>query len=190
MISPDFLQYTIWFNNTGTSDAGFVWINDTLPAGVTWDNDTAHMLPEFAGSWDDGTIWYYNFTNLAQGTYSFVINVTVDFGLSDGTYLNNTASLEYTNATGAFNLPPSWSNTTTMVTNVSMVVVKTTANITADPGDIIQYFIYFNVTGSDDAQYVNITDVLPAGVSWNSDNSSTIPVFIGFVSSGQFLWYN
>ncbi|MCK4758177.1 MAG: DUF11 domain-containing protein, partial [Thermoplasmata archaeon] len=96
----DFLNYTIYFNNTSNFTISNIWINDTLPAGVTWVNDTAYIIPEFAGSWDDGTTWYYNFINVGFGYNSFIITVQIDADLTPGTWVNNTVDMDYTNDVG------------------------------------------------------------------------------------------
>ncbi|MEW5936743.1 MAG: hypothetical protein AB1665_02860 [Candidatus Thermoplasmatota archaeon] len=189
--SPDWLNYTIWFNNTGSADAGWVNITDILPSGV---NHSANNASDIGGTFEwSGQYLYFNFTNVAPGTYWFWINVTVNSSLAQGTWLNNTAFLNYTNFDGTIQLPMSQANATTIVTNVSMVVVKVTANATADPGDIIQYTIYFNVTGTENARWVNITDTLPAGVTYLNDTAwlVTNATFIGPTAvSGQYLWFN
>ncbi|MBU4031408.1 MAG: DUF11 domain-containing protein [Candidatus Thermoplasmatota archaeon] len=178
----DWLQYTIYFNNTGSTNAAYVWINDTLPSGVTWQNDTAFQTPGFSGFWNDGTIWYYNFTNIAPGDYSFVINVTVD-PVDPGTVLENWAFLNYTNAAGV-KLFESWDNAITIVDRATIIIEKMVNQTIAEPGDFLLYTIWFNNTGQIPADNVWINDTLPSGVTYISDTNLTE----GGVRTGNYNW--
>ncbi len=181
----DSLQYTIWFNNTSGTNLAYVWINDTLPSGVAWVNDTAFMIPEFAGSWNDGTVWYYNFTNVAPGDHSFVINVTIG-PVDPGTILENIASLDYTNTAGVGQIG-SADNATTLVDEAIMVIEKTVDTDWAEPGDTLIYTIWYNNTGQATAADVWVNDTLPVGVTYVSDtNGTVIPVVIGTMYSWHF----
>ncbi|MBI5000994.1 MAG: DUF11 domain-containing protein [Euryarchaeota archaeon] len=188
--SPDFLQYTIWFNNTGSSNAGTVWINDTLPADVTFVDDSSASLPEFVSFLQVGQVLYYVFTGVAPGAHSFVINVTVDPGLPAGTWLNNTASANYTNDIGTFQLPEVWANASTMVTNVAVTIEKVTDSATANPGDTIVYWIYFNITGSENCAFVWIHDVIPAGTTYAADTANAVPGWANTDIVSPDLWFN
>lgn len=91
----DLLHYRIFFNNTGTEAAARVWINDTLPAAVTYASDDAGLN----GGTRTGN-YNWTFTNVAQGGHSFQIDVTVALGLSPGTQLTNVVNLDYLNSAG------------------------------------------------------------------------------------------
>lgn len=89
----DLVIFTIYYNNTGTSAAQNVWINDTLPPGMSYVSDTA------AGS---STLFpNYTFANVPNGVHSFTLTARVDVGVEPGTVLSNTAQLAYLNATGS-----------------------------------------------------------------------------------------
>ena len=91
----DTLAYTLWLNNSGTGPAGEVWINDTLPAYVTyaWDNAT-----DLGGVKVGGANW--TFMSLSPGAHSFVLRVTVQSGATPGAILTNVARLNYTDSAG------------------------------------------------------------------------------------------
>jgi uncharacterized repeat protein (TIGR01451 family) len=84
------IVYTIYYNNTGTANAGSVWINDTLPAGVTYVS--ANPAPATIS----GQILAWHLTNVAPGSHSITITVTVDANAT-GT-LTNWANLDYSSA--------------------------------------------------------------------------------------------
>jgi len=92
------IVYTIYYNNTGSATAGSVWINDTLPTGVSFSS--ASPAPATISGQD--LAWHI--TNVAPGTHSITVTVTVD-GDATGT-LVNWAYLDYSSAYG-YGLGPS-----------------------------------------------------------------------------------
>ncbi|TLZ50721.1 MAG: DUF11 domain-containing protein [Methanobacteriota archaeon] len=84
----DTLMYTVFYNNTGSQIANHVWINDTLPVGVTYQN--ANPVPNQIS----GQLLKWHFTNVAVGAHSLSINVTVN--ASPPGVLVNWAILNYT----------------------------------------------------------------------------------------------
>jgi uncharacterized repeat protein (TIGR01451 family) len=105
VLPGDKLQYTFYFNNTGLGLAGTVWINETLPAEVTYLSDSS--VTESGIKTGDYT-WV--FTNVAPGNHLFVLNVSVG-SYPGGTPIDNIISLAYT-ASDGIELPGSqaWSN--------------------------------------------------------------------------------
>lgn len=89
----DLVNFTLSYNNTGTQTAPRVWVNDTLPAGLSYVADTA----------TGATTGYpsYTFPNVTNGAHSFRITARVDVGVAPGTSLTNVATLAFQNATGA-----------------------------------------------------------------------------------------
>jgi len=92
----DTLTYTLWLNNSGTSPAGVVWINDTLPASVAYASDNATDL---GGVKVGGANW--TFPGLPPGPHAFVLRVSVQGAAAPGAILTNVARLNYTDAAGA-----------------------------------------------------------------------------------------
>jgi uncharacterized repeat protein (TIGR01451 family) len=97
----DFVNYTIFFNNTGDIDTNFVWINDTLPADVTFfghDADTSSLsAPYFVSFIQVGPTLYFRFTNVPRGVHYFNITVTVDPSAIPGQIITNWAYCNFTN---------------------------------------------------------------------------------------------
>ncbi|MBU4071805.1 MAG: DUF11 domain-containing protein, partial [Candidatus Thermoplasmatota archaeon] len=87
------IVYTIYYNNTGTANAGSVWINDTLPAGVTFVS--ANPAPDSI----TGLTLYWHFTSIAPGTHSITVTVTVNATTGSGTIVN-WAYLDYSSGYG------------------------------------------------------------------------------------------
>jgi uncharacterized repeat protein (TIGR01451 family) len=89
----DTLTYTIYYNNTGSAVASHVWINDTLPMGVTYQG--ASPAPDQV----NGQNLSWHFTNVAVGSHSLTITVTVDASsppvLVNWAFLNYTAQNDY-----------------------------------------------------------------------------------------------
>ena len=156
----DFIQYTIYYNNTGDGQAKRVWINDTLPSGVSFYSSS---VPPSSSS---GTTYRWTFANVQQGAQrSLTVTVLVNAGAQDSTSQVNTAFLNYTDQLDRkMESSVSWANFTC---RRPVIKVEKTANPRiALPGDIITYTIYFNNTGSANALRVWINDTLPNDVTY------------------------
>jgi len=181
----EYLNYTIYFNNTGDMVSKNVLINDTLPEYVIYNSDNASDSQFFKSSWVIGSNYYFEFVNVSSKSFNyFWINVTINSTAPDGSLLINGINLTATNSAGA-PLPVSINATTTIVTAPNITVVKTVDKAEAIPGDILNYTIYFNNTGSGIASYVWINDTLSADTEYVSDNNWTI---IGANRTGDYNW--
>ncbi|UCG70683.1 MAG: DUF11 domain-containing protein, partial [Thermoplasmata archaeon] len=102
VVSPgDTIHYTIHYNNTGDFLSKYVWINDTLPEGVSFES----CSPAYA--FLDGNIIKWLFEDVESGNHSILLNVTVDPEVGDGVILRNWAFLNFTDSTGNM-LEESW----------------------------------------------------------------------------------
>ena len=86
----DILIYTIWYNNTGNGTAGVVWVNDTLPAEVSYVSDTSGVVPVVFGQ-----DYSWMFLNVLPGDHSFTVTVQVDGTIIVDTLVINSATLEF-----------------------------------------------------------------------------------------------
>jgi uncharacterized repeat protein (TIGR01451 family) len=86
----DTVVYTIYYNNTGSATAGSVWINDTLPSGVTFVS--ASPSPDSIA----GSSLSWHFTGVVPGSHALTVTVTVDSDAA-GT-LTNWAFVDYSSA--------------------------------------------------------------------------------------------
>ncbi|MCK5642615.1 MAG: DUF11 domain-containing protein, partial [Gammaproteobacteria bacterium] len=172
----DALIYSIYFNNTGTDTANTVWINDTLPGMVTYTGDSAQTSPSsspyFSGRTILGQEINYVFTNVIPGTHMFQITAQVDAGVSDGTFINNSVELDYTDELG-YLLPPS---TATAMSICGVINITKTGDMNLIPSagtSVISLTITVkNCHPTEGLNNVNVTDTLSPGVSWAGNVNS------------------
>ncbi len=93
----DLVNFTVYFNNSGTQTAPKVWINDTLPSSFSYVSDTAPPGSLRATS----PSLEYLLTNVSNGVHFFRVQAQVNVGTAPGTLATNRMTLAYTNATGA-----------------------------------------------------------------------------------------
>ncbi|UCE38686.1 MAG: DUF11 domain-containing protein, partial [Thermoplasmata archaeon] len=186
----DHARYTIYFNNTGDRDADVVWINDTLPVGVTFFRHDAHLSssssPFLTNFNQIGKTLHFEFQDVPQGEHSFNITVLLNPDVTLGEIITNWAFCNFTNNIGE-KMPETSASASfeVLVTRMPKILVEKSANkATALPGDFLQYTIYFNNTGQVAAETVWINDTLPAEVNYLSDSSATE---LG-TKTGDFNW--
>ena len=193
----EYVNYTIFFNNTDTAPAPYVWINDTLPNGVIYISDSAPavvgatFMPPTGIS---GQNLYFNFTNVLAGNHSFNITVQLDENLTEGQILENWVTIEYTQENG-INWGPYQTVARIIVIGGPLIEIrKVVSQPSANTGEMITYRIFFNNTGNGNATFVLINDTLPGCVSYINDTSETSPSSAFYWSSkgvsGQNLWFN
>jgi len=154
--SRESIVYQITMQNTGDT-AQTLWVNDTLPAGLSYVADTASSL---GGARLLCSALCFRFTTM-QGsqTWSFTITAVAAPDLVRGTILTNTVSLNYTNANG-FLLPP---KITTWPVLVSAPDIRSAAIAVArtrvTPADILAATVTFANIGTEAAAdaWVNLT---------------------------------
>jgi uncharacterized repeat protein (TIGR01451 family) len=154
-----------------------VWVNDTLPAGVSYATSS---LPYTSVS---GSTYRWVIPDVMPGPHSFTVTAQVTATANDGQVLGNVATLAYvdqisrpmTGSTG-------WANST--VSRPTIVVAKTATPGSARPGDLVTFTIYYNNTGSAAAGTVTIKDSLPAGMTYRS--ASPAPTW----TDGRTFYWN
>ncbi|TLZ67027.1 MAG: DUF11 domain-containing protein [Methanobacteriota archaeon] len=173
----DLILYTLYYNNTNTGNARSVWINDTLPTGVTYSSSS---VPFNSVS---GQTYGWIFANVVPGAHSFTVTAQVTAAAADGQVLGNTVNLAYVDALRR-PLPGStaWANTT--VRRPTITVVKTATPSSAKPGDLVTFTIYYNNTGSTLAGTVTIKDSLPNGMTYVS--ATPVPTW----NNGRIFYWN
>jgi uncharacterized repeat protein (TIGR01451 family) len=159
----DQIIYTIFYNNTGDGNARHVWVNDTLPTGVTYVSSSTPYA-SFAGQ-----IYRWYFNQVAPGAHSFTVVAQVNAGVPIGTLLSNAARLSYTDQLSrTMGASADWFNVTVQIPLPSITVVKKAANPAPFPGEQISFYIYYNNTGSGIASDVWLNDTLPIGLTYVS----------------------
>jgi len=173
----DLLTYSIYYNNTGDGVAKFVWINDTLPAGVTYVSSSlppASIVGSTVG-------WVLG--NVAPGAHAFTVTVQVNGNGADGSLQSNRVTLAYTDQLRRMMASSqAWANFT--VTRPAITIVKTVSPASAVAGQTVTFTIYYNNTGSSPAGSVSIVDTLPSGLNYTG--SSPVPTGV----SGRTYYWN
>ncbi|MFQ5909327.1 MAG: hypothetical protein ACE5IJ_01230, partial [Thermoplasmata archaeon] len=182
----DTIMYTITYTNSGTGYATNVVIEDTIPPETTFQDSN----PAYTSKSGDTYIWEIG--TVAPATTGYIyINVTVDPGTPDETVLTNSVTLNYDDNNGN-DQPEEEDSVDVIVTAPIMTVSKVADVTTADPGDLINYTISYENTGTGDATNVTIADTIPGETTFVDSNpdytSQSGDVFtweIGDVGAGE-----
>ncbi len=159
----DQVTYTLAVANGGPSGATGVEVTDALPAGVTYVSDTC------GGVWDGGTgVWTWTIGTLAGGAGTSC-GVTVSVAAGAVGTITNTA-----NVGGTTDDPDAGNNISStdilVEASADLAVIKTSgAGGPVGPGDQVVYTLDVSNGGPSGATGVEVTDALPAGVTYVSD---------------------
>jgi uncharacterized repeat protein (TIGR01451 family)/fimbrial isopeptide formation D2 family protein len=161
----DLIEYTIQLNNTGTSAAYGVTVDDTVPAYMTYDpgtitgpgaDDTG--APDL--NCDVGTI-------AAGAGATLTFRVTVDGGVYWDTSLDNTATLNtyysqpQPNPDARDYGPASYMVPATARAAGLVVDKQVTGDVWVQPGDTVSYRVTVTNVGDAVAYNANVTDTIP-----------------------------
>ncbi len=151
-------SYTITATNSGAADAAGVNVTDTIPAGLTFNSYTASQgtYNSTTGIWNVGTI-----ISGASAVLQLFVTPTASVA---GTTLINSATIPGQIASATVVVP------TTPVSNVTLT--KTASNLAPKVGQQFSYTITATNSGAADAAGVNVTDTIPAGLTFNSYTAS------------------
>ncbi len=165
------IVFTLTVTNNGPSAATGVAVNDLLPAGYTYVSDNG------AGAYVSGTgVWTIgSLANAASA--SLQVTATVN---ATGPYAN-TATV-----TGNESDPVPGNNTSTNtpvpVPQADLAVVKTVNNAMPSVGSNVTFTLTVTNNGPSSASGVSLTDQLPSGYQYVSDNRG------GAYVSGTGVW--
>ncbi len=165
----DDVTYTITVRNLGTGTATGVIINEDLPldgVNLTYVSDNPSQgtfTPGAPGTWDIGTL------NAGQ-TVTLELTVTVE--IADGQIVN-IASLIGVDQPDSN--PNNNSDEATITLNgIDLEVEKVVDNPSPSTGDQVTYSVTARNNGPGTATGVVVLDILPAGVTYVSDNAPTL----------------
>jgi uncharacterized repeat protein (TIGR01451 family) len=166
VIAGGTMSYTLTVTNDGPSAATNVVVTDVLPAGLTFNSATASQGTVANAS---GTVTA-NLGNLANGASATVtINVTVS-PTATGT-ISNTATVTGTQ-TDDDATNNSDTETTAVNAQVDLAVTKTDGLTSVTSGNNLTYTIVVTNNGPSQATNVNLTDALPATLTYGSHTVS------------------
>ncbi len=167
--SGDDITYTITVTNNGPSDATGVQIDEDLPldgVSLTYVSDTPSK-----GTFTVGTPGTWDIGDLANGE-TVTLQLTVTIEIPSGS-ISNTASLASVDQTDSDSTNNSDTASFTLG-GIDLAVQKTVSNPTPEMGDNVVYTIVARNIGSNTATGVVVSDILPAGVTYVSDDSATV----------------
>lgn len=161
----DTITYTVSITNNGSNDAGLVEVTDLLPSGLTYTSYTATtgMYSSFTGIWSIGTV-------VDSTTETLTIDALVD-AAAYGATITNSAIISNSDQLD----PISSNNNPTVdivVESADLLVTKTVDELSPAELDTIVYTITVKNNGPVDAVAVEVTDLLPAGVTYSADSPS------------------
>lgn len=173
----DTIVYTLTLTNHGPNAAAGITVADTLPGGVTYVSDDG------GGTYISGTgVW--SIANLAVGNSTTLnISATVDVGAGVLPQpIVNTATITGVTPADLYG----GNDSATAPINVGGTDFRITKNVSDQApttGDNIIYTVRIFNIGSSNGTSVVVTDLLPAGLTYVSDNSSQ-----GTYTSGTGIW--
>ena len=172
----DPVTFTVTLTNNGTNPATGVAVTDSLPAGLTFGSVVADSgsYDQASGLWTVGT--------LAGGAVATLqVTATVDAGTAGSTIVNR-ARVSASDLAD----PNPGNNTATAdltVASTDLQLAKVVDNLSPNEGETVNYTITVTNAGPNNAGAVEITDVLPAGLSFVSASPSA-----GSYDDGTGLW--
>ena len=155
------VTFTIKVMNLGEAGADNIFIGDLLPTTLTWVSDTANQgtYDEVTGEWDVDT--------LAKGVEKTLTIVAIVNAGTAGTDITNTARVNSVDQTDD-DLTNNSASVEMLVATPDLLVTKKVNDSTPDELQIIEYEIRVENLGPAQATGVEITDLLPAGVTFSS----------------------
>lgn len=167
VVAGEQVVYTITYQNDGPSDATNVVITDSLPAEVTYVSDDGGCVPTI------GTVISCDVGDVAAGAGGTIdVTVTVDADALPGT-ISNTVGIS-----GSQFDPDTANNGATEDTDVTaeadLSILKVDTPDPVLPGADVTYTLTYQNDGPSDAVGVAVTDVLPAEVTYVSDDAGCV----------------
>jgi len=166
------IAYTLTYANTGNQDATGVVITETVPANTTFDAAASTPGWSCATGAPAGTTCVLTIGNLAAGASgSATFAVRVNAGVPAGaTQVANTASIGDDGSNGAEGnvTDNTASDSTPLIAAPDLEVTKDDGESFVLPGQTLTYTLRVRNVGNRDATGVQVSDVLPTGVTFVS----------------------
>ena len=168
------VTFHITVTNAGPGDANNVTVTDLLPAGLTYVSDTgAGAYNHTTGLWTVGTV------PAAAGTNSKTLDIVATVATTG--QKTNTATVTHNDNFDPTQPDTATVNVTPQVVNLSLTKAVNVAK--PNVNDNVQFTITVaDAVASDNATGVKVTDLLPAGITYQSDDGG------GAYNSGTGVW--
>ncbi len=180
----DPLTYSVYFNNTGTQAASYVWANVTLSPNTTYQSDTAAAS---GGTTLGPTAW--QFTDVGIGPHEFQVRVAVNQDVFDGLRMETTAQLEYANETEVLQERTS-ATAVTIARAPSLQVTKAVTPRFLGLDENLTYTITLVNSGSRPSPWVFVNDTLPTEVVYIGNTASSLANYTSDWFDGTTLRVN
>jgi uncharacterized repeat protein (TIGR01451 family) len=175
------VTYTVQIHNNGPNSASGIVLRDILPAGVSYQSHTVSQGSFIDNMAPAGTPETWNVGNLAKDATA-TLTITVQVMAPAGTTIHNVASLlavdqfDTDNTNDADDAPIEVGGTDLHVTKLSR---RVTAPVTAfadttlvQPNNQVEFQVTVTNFGPNSATSVELTDILPVGVSYVSSTAT------------------
>ncbi len=161
------INYGVNLWNGGNMPAHNVWLTDTLPAGTTYQPNSAQRhdgqnFPPTETS-DETLAWNIGDMAVSDG-FGFNFGVDIDPDVAPGTILTNCAAIS---STGPDNHPANNTSCVTLQVFASGPNLRVTKESRWNGNGQLGYRIFFYNVGDETVSDVWITDTLPAATSWD-----------------------
>jgi uncharacterized repeat protein (TIGR01451 family) len=172
----DAVQFIVRVKNLGPNTATGVTAHDLLPAGLT----AGTPVPPSQGGYNSGTgVWTIG-TLAGSAEATLTLNATVDIGTS-GTTITNVATFTGANQTDT-NPANDADSAAIMVRAADIALTKSVDDPSPAEGATVTFTISATNAGTLDATGVEVTDLLPAGLTYVSDTGA------GAYDGGTGVW--
>ena len=149
----DLVKWTLVVTNNGPDIAHEVVVNDVLPDGLVLKSTTGNYT---GGKWSIGTL------NVGQSRSLEIVTLVNVTGI-----IKNTATV--TGFEHDYNLANNQASKTITVSNaVDLAIVKVVNNTRPNYGDLVKWTLTVRNNGPNAATGVNVSDVLPSGLIYDS----------------------
>lgn len=169
------ITYTVAVSNNGANNATGVQVTDLLPAGTSY---TSHVVTQGTYTAASG-VWTVG--SLATGTTS-TLAITASVTAAAGTTVTNTASVTASDQADGIAANNS-ASADIYVAGADLSLAKTVSNASPNEGASIAYRVVATNNGPGSPAGVQVTDLLPAGLTFASAVASQ-----GTYSSGTGIW--
>jgi hypothetical protein len=148
VVADQMFSYYLHYYILGTEPAANLWINDSLPAAISYVSDTSGVTPVVK---DRSYSWH--FSSLDPGAHSFVLECQVNSEFENGTLITNYFTVDYSDRQGKIQLTET--SNSLSITIFSEPVLNTPPVIQGIPDIVVRYNWDYKI---DLSPYITDTD--------------------------------